>query len=52
MLIPAMFQEPAQVWVIDSLLLLVHSLPLHLHDFKIKLSLVQFRVLLKTHLFG
>ena len=52
MLIPAMFEEPAQVWVIDSLLLLVHSLPLHLHDFKIKLSLVQFRVLLKTHLFG
>jgi len=56
MLLPATFHEPAQLWVIDPSLLLVHNphlwnnLPLHLRDFELSLS--KFRWLLKTHLFG
>ena len=55
LLLPATFQEPAQLWAIDPLVTaagprLWNNLPLHLRDFE--LSLLEFRRLLKTHLFG
>jgi len=54
MWLPVKFQEPAQIWVIDPSLLLVHVCGTIYHFISVtcELSLLEFCRLMKTHLFG